>query len=83
MSDLSEVIEERQRHSKRTPRKTRKAKLAERRGPSKPGGIILFCGCRWLYSGGAWRHITPCRSHPLREVPAGDQEMTELLGAAS
>jgi hypothetical protein len=74
MSDLSETIEEQRSRSKRTPRMTRKAKRTARRGPSKPGGIGLACGCRWLYSGGAWRHVTPCRSHELHLSPAADVE---------
>jgi hypothetical protein len=80
VSDLSETIEG--RHSKRTPRKTRKDKLAEKRGPSKPGGIILVCGCRWLYSGGAWRHVTPCRVHELHLLPATDLEMKFIAWSA-
>lgn len=76
MSDLSEVIEEdrRNRTNKRTPRKTRKERSATRKGPSKPGGIILACGCRWLYSGGAWRHVTPCRVDELQLRPVTDLE---------
>ena len=76
MSDLSEVIEEQRQHrSKGTSGDTRKDKLAKKRGPSKPGGIILSCGCRWMYSGGAWRHVTPCRVHDLHLTPATDVEM--------
>lgn len=73
MSDLSE-----RGRSKRTPRMTRKDRRNARRGRSKPGGITRGCGCRWLYSGGAWRHITPCRSHELHLEPAGDAEMKFL-----
>jgi hypothetical protein len=74
MSDLSEVIEgERRNRTRRTPRKSRKERSATRKGPSKPGGLILLCGCRWLYSG-AWRHVTPCRVHELQLRPAADLE---------
>jgi hypothetical protein len=84
MSDLSEAIEaDREHRSKRKSPESGKEKLTERRGPSKPGGLVLACGCRWMYSGGAWRHITPHRGHTLRPVPVTDQEMTMLLGAAS
>lgn len=85
MSDLSEIIEEDRagRRAKRTARMTRKARYAARKRPSEPGGVILPCGCRWIYSGGAWRHVTPCKADMLRDKPVGDEEMLVLLGAAA
>lgn len=75
MSDLSEVIDEdRRNRTKRTPRKSRKERLTARRGRSKPGGIILGCGCRWLYSDGGWIHVTPCRVDELQLRPVTDLE---------
>ena len=82
MSELSEVIEE-DRQRRATRRATRKARRNARRRRPEPGGMILLCGCRWMYSGGAWRHVTPCRADMLRDKPAGDQEMLMLLGAAA
>jgi hypothetical protein len=80
VSDLSEQIEaDRSRRSARTPRMTRKARRAARRGTAaRPGGLTAYCGCRWTRTGDAWRHVTPCRAHPLRG-PADDHEMTTLL----
>ena len=84
MSDLSEDIDaERQRRSARTGRKTRKDRQASKRGSSKPGGITLLCGCRWIYSGGAWRHVTPCKVDELHLTPATDLEMKFLAWSAS
>ena len=79
MSDLSETIEEQRSRSKRTPRKTSKERRTAKHGPSKPGGIIQACGCRWMYSGGAWRHITPCRVDELQLRPVTDEEMKFTL----
>ena len=79
MSDLSETIEEdRRQRSKGTSRDTQKAKRTKKRGPSKPGGIIQACGCRWMYSGGAWRHVTPCRADYLQLRPLDDAEFAAL-----
>lgn len=80
MSDLSElIVEQRSSRSRGTPAETRKDKRMKKRGPSKPGGIGRPCGCRWMYSCGAWRHVTPCRSHELHLKPATDTEM-QFLG---
>lgn len=54
---------------------TRRQRIALRRGRGKPGGIAKACGCRWARTGGAWRHITPCRFHYLHPKPVDDEEM--------
>ena len=40
------------------------------------------CGCRWVYTGGAWRHVTPCKADELRG-PATDQEMQSIAWGES
>lgn len=56
---------------------TRRQRSALRRGDgrSRTGGITIRCGCRFSYTGAAWHHITPCRSHRLRQAALGDLEM--------
>lgn len=61
---------------------TRKQRRVSSRGPSRPGGITAECGCRYVRTGGAWRHVTPCGGHELRTV-ADDHEMTTLIGAGT
>jgi len=78
VSGLGEEITERRRRTSQTASESRKDRNAKRRGRSKPGGITLACGCRWLYYAGAWLHVTPCRSHVLHLEPAGDAEMRFL-----
>lgn len=62
------------RGNSRTPSVTRKT----RRGQSRPGGVTAPCGCRYARTGGEWRHVTPCRSHRLRDLPASDEEMRAI-----
>ena len=66
-----------------TRNKPRKQRREVRRGKSRPGGLTTRCGCRWVRTGGAWRHLTPCRECVLRLKPASDEEMAVLLGAAA
>ena len=77
---IDDLLPREERLTRNKPRKKRKE---VRRGRSRPGGLIASCGCRWTRTGGAWRHVTPCRDHPLRG-PAADEEMDMLLlgGAA-
>lgn len=80
MSDLSEAIEA-QRARSRQSRMTRKARLNARRGRSRPGGFAVGCGCRFVRTGDAWRHIWPCKGHRLGG-PLSDEQMFSLLGPA-
>lgn len=79
MSDLSEVIDEQRRRSRRTPPVTRKTRRAARRGLSRPGGVTAGCGCRYVRSGGEWLHVWPCRGHELKHFPLSDESMKKEI----